>query len=136
MGYTHYYRGPVVLSPTVLVQVKAIIKVARGQDIHIRGGSGTGRPTVTANEIRLNGNAVEDLDYETFMVTPEGKRSFCKTARRPYDAVVGAILILLSETNVDFTVSSDGGWDGDWRLARRLYADAFGKAPETSPFKA
>jgi hypothetical protein len=51
---------------------------------------------------------------------------FCKTARKPYDAVVTACLILLKQTYGDAVeVSSDGSWS-EWQDGRDLYAKVFG----------
>lgn len=61
---------------------------------------------------------------------------FCKTARKPYDAVVCALLIAAKDAYGDsIRVSSDGSWGGvpdvtwgaEWRAGRELYMKALGQ---------
>lgn len=128
MGYTHYYSGKANLT-AALPGIRKIISTARTQGIGVFGWDGYGTPKITALEISLNGDAENDLDYETFMVNPDG-HGFCKTGMMAYDAVVGAILILLTYQNPEtFTVESDGDMHGDeWSAPRNLYQLAFDRA--------
>ena len=58
---------------------------------------------------------------------------FCKTAHRPYDQVVCAVLLRANELIPEFSVGSDGNWS-QWRAGRDLYERIFNKeAP--CPFK-
>ena len=72
--------------------------------------------------IRFNGKGEEG--HETFMLTPDSQEfNFCKTAQKPYDIVVVAILCLLAHHTSGVTVSSDGGisdWTDGLALAQRV----------------
>lgn len=84
-------------------------------------------PSVNGTQVRFNGagrsDTGEDLSHETFVLTRERgtladwevreghttKFDFCKTARKPYDLAVCAVLILADYRLGDFfAVSSDG----------------------------
>lgn len=57
---------------------------------------------------------------------------FCKTAQKPYDAVVTAVLLRAVDLLPLFGVGSDGDWE-DWLNGRLLYRQAFGQEPR-NPF--
>jgi hypothetical protein len=120
-------------------------------DIAIADGNGEGFPEFSEHYFSLNGTSVYDLWHETFTwhalpIIPEwqthdmelhnGKQGVfycCKTARKPYDAVVTAILLRALDHYTDdygllLTVSSDGNWD-EWQSGRDLYKQVFGTEP-------
>lgn len=159
MGYTHYHtrnaknKGSAFMFGKLALDAKAIIAEAQSRGIAIRGYDGTGEPEFTEGYFRFNGDASEGLDYETFAWealpqqqdwerehyiasgrNPDQIFDFCKTAYRPYDAVVTAILIrakVIYGNCVD--VRSDGDWNAGWQAGRELYEAVFGEeAP--SPF--
>ncbi len=89
------------------------------QDIKICGGQGDGEPVFDSEQIWFNGDAEQDLDHETFALTITPQTfNFCKTARKPYDLLVCASLLLywhfFKEHGV--TISSDGDLE-DWQPA-------------------
>lgn len=99
MGYTNYYRGAVATAE-IAEDARKIIETAQADGIGIFGPLGTGEPIITATEIEFNGDASQDLDHETFGLYTEGHEMFghplawfTKTARKPYDAAVVAVLI-------------------------------------------
>ena len=58
---------------------------------------------------------------------------FCKTAHKPYDSVVTAILIRAKVIYGDLvSISSDGGWS-EWQAGRNIYEAVFGE-PAPNPF--
>jgi len=134
------------------LDAKAIIAEAQKQGIAIRGYDGNGEPEYNEAYFRFNGDASEGHDYETFAwealpeqpdwqrkhYAAEGRNphqifDFCKTAHKPYDAVVCAVLIRAKVIYGDLVeVRSDGDWT-DWQAGRTLYETVFGEeAP--SPF--
>jgi hypothetical protein len=55
---------------------------------------------------------------------------FCKTAQKPYDAVVTAILIRAKEIYGScVSISSDGDWS-EWQDGRNLYEAVFGEVAQ------
>lgn len=129
MGYTHYYRGWVTLNADFLEEVQQIID---NSDADIRDWNGFGLPKLTKDEIRLNGTDEDDNSHETFVLVNgvNHSTSFCKTNLKPYDEVVGAILLRASYHNKAFKIKNDGDWVKDWQLARALYFETFGVEAE------
>lgn len=122
MGFTRYYEGNVTITEQLVADVEKIVKEA---PCAINGWDGTGEPVISLNEIRLNGNELNDESCETFLVNSGDQEwGFCKTAREPYDLVVATILRRIADLNEDFEVSSDGGNDEEAAEAfyNRLFA--------------
>lgn len=147
MGYTHYWRRPVGPEDRAKFQalgsdVKRIIEEAKKRQITIAGPSGQGEPEFNERFFAFNGRAPK-LDHESFSWNVKVERpayydhyghpadeplfDFCKTARKPYDAVVTAVLIRAKVIyGDDLWVGSDGWWP-DWEEGRSLYFDTFGE---------
>lgn len=121
MGYTHYYEVVKPLTKEVLADIsektKKIVELAKEDDIVICNGMGEegSEPTMTSTYISLNGceTSEEDLSHETFILTLEDRGfQFCKTNRKPYDAVVISILKYCKDNYSEyFKIYSDGGKD-------------------------
>jgi len=126
MGYTHYWSGTPIFTPHASVDIRKII---RASGVKIAGSLGTGLPLVDLKGVIFNGQVPDD--YETFALgSSDGAAidfDFCKTAHKPYDIVVCAILLRVIEDSPNFSVSSDGDWENDWAPARALYATALGR---------
>jgi hypothetical protein len=61
----------------------------------IKGGDGTGRPEIGNDRIVFNGDGTKDEDHETMCLERQGGGfNFCKTARKPYDRYVKAVLVV------------------------------------------
>jgi hypothetical protein len=167
MGYTHYWRRPRYNSGSaymfgqLALDAKKIIKQAEQNGVRIRNGNGVDEPEFSEFYFSINGDAVastandQDLAYETFywegIPTIQKWRKdepttfdFCKTAYKPYDAVVTAILIRAKHIYGSCVeISSDGEWDcdnnfpdgyGSWVKGRELYEQVFGEIAEC-PFE-
>ncbi len=138
MGYTHYWTPKIVDQKTwdkFLEDAKTLKKnlprysqsaggyFAEGRwkrVIKIRGGLGTGRPEINKKAIYLNGDEQRGLDHETFYISPTcDDWAFCKTARKPYDLLVCALLIA-AHAELGYEVSSDGDLE-DWEPAIDYY---------------
>lgn len=147
MGYTHYWDrdaknvGSAYLFGKLALDVKSVIARANTEGIVICGAMGEGEPEFTEGYFAYNGSQVGGLDHETFYwealpEQPDWQRkhfgnsrifTFCKTAYKPYDAVVTATLIrakVVYGKLVD--ISSDGSWS-EWQAGRDLYALTFGE---------
>lgn len=67
---------------------------------------------ITDNVIRFNG--VDDDAHETFVFSKKSGFNFCKTQRKPYDAVVCACLLTAMDIfGSDISFSSDGDNNDD-----------------------
>lgn len=121
MGYTNYWNLEKTEFPEEFLEgVKKIIDVANGSGIDLANGSGIEgtKPIVEKEVISLNG--MEPEDYETFYLGGEKGFGFCKTARRPYDAVVKAILILAEQCGIVSGFSFDGNTTEQEYLTAKL----------------
>ena len=126
MGYTHYYQLHRELTP---VEMRAFSRSA----VKIRE---------MAWDIALDGeyqdeffilNGVGAGSHEDFYFSRTNLSwNFCKTAQKPYDEVVTALLILARYLfPQDFTVKSDGSWL-DWEKGRELFTKAIHLEPAES----
>ena len=152
MGYTHYWRRPrknagsAYMFGQLALDTKKIIAQAEQDGIRIRNGQGEGEPEFNEAYFSINGDAshyVEgrDLAHETFCwegipsISEHRKDEpetfdFCKTAHKPYDAVITAILIRAKQIYGSCVyISSDGKW-GEWQAGRELYEKVFGEVAE------
>lgn len=85
-------------------------------------------------------NGLAPLDYETFgfPLAPfpdDPDFSFVKTAKRPYDEVVVACLLVAHDhfPNDVLEIKTDGVWPGDFREGAKLYEDVTKRSAE-DPF--
>lgn len=130
MGYTHYWDNTAFTRAQwgeALSRAQKIID-ASGIPLQYEYNVPTS-PLLDSHMIRFNG--VGDDGHETFTFVFEGSDfGFCKTARKPYDTVVVAILRMLMDVNPDFKWSSDGEYV-DHVDGLALYARAI--LPEEEP---
>ena len=170
MGYTHYWyhdhtdpAWPEVYGRT-LMDAKRIIEAARCPIVGWDHEPGT-QPELSEGRLAFNGQggdghesfvleaqpnwAKATGDEVTLITRMEAKRfaetgtnfTFCKTARKPYDDVVTAVLLRLAHhaadptipTNCKVEVSSDGVWS-EWIRGRELVSMLFEDGdPDASP---
>ena len=111
MGYTHYFSG-LQCTEELADFARTAIELS---DVAICGPSGSGTAVICKDHILLNGSAERDEDYESFVLPGHFYNSFCKTARRPYDKVVTAILIDAIVLKVfGWENISSNGTEEDW----------------------
>lgn len=141
MGYTHYFKNEgheddkknflkvVAEAKKLYDNLPEHSESAGGyyaeEPLKLFGGHGEGEPVFNENSIIFNGDASKDLDHETFAVYPKPFHDFCKTARKPYDLMVCAVLISMKRHMKNFTYTSDGsgtvGGTDDWKPAKDFY---------------
>ncbi|GIJ98457.1 hypothetical protein Aspvir_000574 [Aspergillus viridinutans] len=138
MGYTHYYTVENTSSPEWKAAWPQLVedaqKIVDNSSVPIGGPDfdEPGPPVIDVHQgIHLNG--VGDDGYESLCLDRHGNAgfSFVKTAYRPYDEVVACILLraaVLAPNCV--SLSSDGDWEHDWSVPRRLYRDLWGEDVE------
>lgn len=123
MGYTHYWKG--LRSTKELAEItKEIIRIS---GVKICNEDGTGEPIVEENYIGLNGTKENNEWHESFYLSDKNDGfNFCKTARKPYDKVVVAILVaaIIQEVPGYKTISSDGDVN-DWEEGIKLCCKAY-----------
>jgi len=126
MGYTHYWTLENGIEQSdwnkFLEGARLIIETAKDAGIPIEDNS-------VGASIYFNG--VGSGAHETFVITSEDTGfSFCKTAEKPYDTAVTAILIHLKQSlGSKVVVTSDGEWE-DWSAGRLLYETVYDQAVE------
>lgn len=112
MGYTRYWKcSENKYDQEIIDTINNIIKIADEDfGIALRSGDGTGSPIVNLECISINGDGYNDLDYESFVII-NGEAdgfNFCKTARKPYDIAINAILQYLDDEGIVYNITSDG----------------------------
>lgn len=127
MGYTHYWT---IKEP---IEAKAWDKFLEGARQLIATADEAGiqlEDTSSDSAIVLNGVGVGA--HETFVITCEDVGyNFCKTAQKPYDTVVTAILIYAKKVFGDaILLTSDGAWF-DWQGGQLLYESVHDVQPES-----
>ena len=150
MGYTHYWRQKETLNQSdwalVVEDARAILEKTTvplaweydesdrppqidGELVRFNGLGDDGHETLYLTRQR------RDLyDYEKqFEDAKDGAFSFCKTAYKPYDVVVVAVLACLSDRFPEaFTVSSDGEED-EWLAGLILAREATERTIDVPP---
>lgn len=137
MGYTTYWYTGDITPEQDLQLISAALKLftwaeANGIALAYEYDQDDAPPLATTGMIRFNG--VGEESYETFMFQAHDS-AFCKTARMPYDTIVGAFLVRAKEILGEaLMVRSDGldEWDRkdcpyrSWAEAREAYRAVFG----------
>lgn len=125
MGYTHYWtlKEPIKGKEwnKFLIGTEEIITIAHDAGIPVHNAS-------DGDTVNFNGTGV--ASHETFVISvgDEGF-NFCKTARKPYDTIVCAVLIHLKAVLGDkVEITSDGNW-GTWESGQVLYETTFDIQP-------
>lgn len=113
MGYTHYYDTDSVWTTDERKAMQdAANAIIRATSVPLAGWDGAPGtdPEVSAKRISLNGvEGVNDDAHESFIIGfAHESWTFCKTAEKPYDEVVVAMLVAAAEIKPDFSWSSDG----------------------------
>ena len=131
MGYTHYWRQLRDFTDTEWQELTRLTKLitADGSSILANGISDkNSRPTIDNEQICFNG--IGNDGHETFRITKkkrakadyeeqeaydrQGAFEFCKTAQKPYDRYVVAVLCAIYRVQRDvMNISSDGN-TADW----------------------
>ena len=105
----------------------------------IKGADGTGEPLFCPYDgIIFNGDSSIDMDHETLCLIPfdtDNLNFFCKTARKPYDLLVKAVLISAKRHfGKNMTLDSDGEIS-DWKETIQLYQDTLKRKVNKHWFK-
>ena len=142
MGYTHYWNTKPELDKTqwaaFIDDVCKIYDVAKAHKIELQYEFDEPKPPIVdLNVVRFNG--VGKDGHETFLLDRKGRPSssrptecfgFCKTAQKPYDTAVTAVLIVAKHHFKDDIAVTSDGQDEDWEEGRQLCAKILGYGDE------
>jgi hypothetical protein len=121
MGYSHYFNN-IEASPSDWESfIRDVRKVVSLSKVPLEA-------EVLSDQLLING-AEEENQHEDLFITQKSKgHQFCKTARKPYDTVVCAVLHLYEyHIGKDVHISSDGDLEDDgWVLAYQMILEHFG----------
>lgn len=148
MGYTHYWRFKKTKSMALENErryqraIKKINIIAQFYQNSVPKGSDERLSGYTAYTSKYGGihvNGSRGNDHEDFCLREHFSENrdfeFCKTARKPYDVVVVAALIVLSHYLKHFIEVSSDGYPSDWQDGLALAKEATGlnslKIPRT-----
>ncbi len=119
MGYTHYWTSTRAATPEewalVCRAARIIIRLAAKVRVPLAWEYDEPRkpPQVDGEDIRFNG--VEEDGHETFLFSRDrADATFCKTAKKPYDLAVTAILIAADTLAPGVWEISSDGTPEDW----------------------
>lgn len=128
MGYTNYFNTEKTITADARAKMVTFVNTAITliPDIKICGWDGKGEPTITNKSIMFNGDEAEGLDHETFSLYGDGKTfNFTKTACKPYDVLVKAVLMYATDLNM---LSKEEPWhfdgykhESEYVKAQKLY---------------
>lgn len=128
MGYTHYWRNEGVTQARWGVAIDEACRVVAFRRHDLAGWDAHGQPAI-GDGITFNGKGGNG--HETFAVPATAidlpAFSFCKTAHKPYDLVVCAVLATLRHhAGPAFKVASDGT-PAEWHSGIALAREATGQ---------
>lgn len=133
MGYTHHWTPSKTATPEQFSQFVEDTKKIIAQSPYIMGngmGDEGSEPIFTDTLMVFNG--INDQGQESLAIKLRGEWESCKTDRKDYDEIVGAVLLRAYHLGVLSELSSDGGLD-DWEECIELYGDTFGEIPTKVP---
>ena len=142
MGYTHYYKKPggyilnaATFSNVVELAHKIISACEKdspiggvyydGEVVEIVGPNGDKSPITSGDMLQFNGKG--DNAHEALIISNRkedlelGSFNFCKTARKPYDIVVTAVLIAFKAYFLAAVTINSDGYIEDWEPGLELY---------------
>lgn len=135
MGYTHYWEAESEITTEQwekIAQDSRKLIEASPAPIWFEDDQPEAAPHIGDGLIRFNGAGADG--HETFWLDRENAEfAFCKTAAKPYDLVVCAILAVVKEHAPQVRVSSDGD-ARDWAAPLRWASDIL-KRPILLPFR-
>jgi hypothetical protein len=125
MGYTHYWTPQRPINKEELAFIKEVVNTT---EVAICGGCGESgtEPELTLDRIWFNGEGEDS--HETFGISADSLRwDFCKTAMKPYDEVVVAILSELNKTGALKWTSDGDSKYGDFDAGLKLRYEVLAK---------
>ncbi len=135
MGYTVYWHQHRSFTMQEWGDIRAAVISMFHRLKQIKGGDGTDRPEIGNDRIVFNGDGSKGEEHETMCLERNGNGfQFCKTAHKPYDRYVKAVLVLANfYAPGALTVTCDGDnefgcWDDAVGIAS-IYSKNTGRSP-------
>ena len=125
MGYTHYWRPTRDLTEDEWDNIRQVAKrILKDNHGVILDNEPTDSQNLSITYDSVLCNGIGDDGHETFYLTRKMRNDFefCKTAQKPYDKYIVAMLIAVAQITDSITVSSDGD-QSDWLEGLQLYVD-------------
>lgn len=137
MGYTHYWRQKRDFTVAEWSKIedcaKKLVFSMEGRKTLEHEKKQSDHVRVSERNIVFNGKRKYNLDHETFCLEKdvhfseydnpkEGAFNFCKTANKPYDKFVTAMLIAAQSIAPDVLKVTSDGWRDEWTEGQKLLA--------------
>jgi hypothetical protein len=135
--------------PRLRADARLILEHAEQRGTRTAASNALGRPLLEDGWISFNGRYPNHVDSFTLTLVAEAQKrrtgpasqpiahSYTRTAHRPYDLPVKAVLLRAHQLAPGhLAIACDDPWDEGWRAARDLLADLFDTHTETSPLTA
>lgn len=123
MGHSHGWNRQIRPDDAQWAQIRIdVIAIMKASGIPLAGPDGTAAslPGAAGGPIHFDGVGADA--HENFRITQDGQdREFCKTARKPYDVVVAAVLCYLGSVTgfYEVHVFEEDDYAAGLALARR-----------------
>ena len=131
-GYTHYWTWKETPNKDSLKQcIEEMKQLVESRHTLLADPDGEGKPILKSDQIEFNG--VGEEAHEPFIFPGEEGFNFCKTAWKPYDAVVVACLFVARDhfSPGQLKIASDGKGELDaFQAGRQLYVETFSRQPK------
>ena len=110
MGYTHYWKNTDTIDDSTWEAITtAAQKIIDESEVRLAWEHDEPSRAVEINATTIRFNGVGEDGHETFLITRDAEEfGFCKTAQKPYDEVVVAMLQLCAVYAPGFSWTSDG----------------------------
>ena len=125
MGYTHYWRPTRDLTEDEWDNIRQVAKrILKDNHGVILDNEPTDSQNLSITYDSVLCNGIGDDGHETFYLTRKMRNDFefCKTAQKPYDKYIVAMLIAVAQITDSISVSSDGDQE-DWLEGLQLYVE-------------
>lgn len=130
MGYSHYWRRPLQeITPDAWQKIcqDAAKLIAAGPPVAWEYDEPKRLPEVSPELIRFNGRGKDGHETFVFPRIPEDPFAFCKTAEKPYDKTVCAVLAVINDHVPTLArITSDGNSE-EWQPALDWAAGILGR---------
>jgi hypothetical protein len=128
MGYTHYWKHGNIPANVWAKIANDATKLIVASDVDLAFDYDEPTKLPQANDANVRFNGVGDDGHETFLIHPASTSfEFCKTASKPYDKIVCAVLAVFKEHGGDIVEITSDGDEPDWQEGLDYAAKVLGR---------